>query len=422
MKGNLDLFSYNYSTLLTCIVAFSPMFLQYSFGFSFVLFPEVFFLLLLFFALLINAKGVNYKYFILVFIIYLYVLSVSLIKLPSSNYINPVLTLTTSARLFFYLAIVVLLSGYFKRELAAKLLVLISFFNAIYGLLQFYSFNVLGVTLPWYLPFLNVEHGKKLITDQEYIFDAFGFRFSGLFSEPAHFSQFVGFSILVLLLYRNGELFSRKVKFFFCSVMVLALLLSASGTGFFALMFIISAVALNYMFKAFSYKKLFLGLFGLLTVLSLFLTVLLTSDLFAFGVSRILSLDDNSSLYVRVVRPLDVFYQLDILQQIFGVGYGNFSTYLESIGAFNSYERSLGFAWTNSLGVFLVGSGLIGLILIFKFYLNVYYRTDTFGRIVVLFLLFHFFFSDLPHTIFFVCFMFFATSVNNVFNVDNSKV
>lgn len=398
------------------------MFLQYSLFVPFLLFPEFFFFTVLSYLVLLKGNvKVNFWYLLLAVLIYSYILSLSFLRYFTENYVNLGLSVTTTGRLFFYLVFVIMLSSLFRRNLAAKLIVYVAIFNSVYGLIQFYSFNFLGVTLPWYIPFLDVEHGKKLITDQDYIFQAFGFRFSGLFSEPAHFSQFIGFSFLVLIFYDSGRLFKRKIKILFSTIFATSLLLSASGTGFFVIMFIISAYTYSYIFNNFSAKKLIFGLISFVIVFTFFISALLNSELFSFGVSRLLSLEDNSSLYVRVVRPLLVFWDLNLSQKIFGVGYGNYSTFLESLNAFNSYEKSLGFAWTNSLGVFLVGSGIVGTILITAFYFLIYCKTDSFGRLAVIFVSFHFVFSDLPHTIFFVCFILFATSSRNFFNFNTKK-
>lgn len=403
-----------YSIFLTLVVVFSPMFLQYSLFVPFLLFPEFFFLIFILSSFFLRVKF-NSKHLLLVLFIYLYIVVISFFRFFNENYMNIFLTMTTSGRLLLYLCFVVIFSNLFKRDFAAKLIVFVALFNSLYGLIQFYSHNFLGLTLPWYLPFLNVEHGKKLITDQDYIFEAFGFRFSGLFSEPAHFSQFVGFAFLVLIFYSNGKFFNKSKKILISIIFSMSLLLSASGTGFFVIMFLIGAYTYSYIFNYFSFKKLLIGLFGFSFIFSLFVYSLLNSDIFSFGVSRILSLEDNSSLYVRVVRPLVIFLDLDFSQKLFGVGYGNYSTFLESMDYFNSYEKSLGFAWTNSFGVFLVGSGIFGVVLISLFYLVTHLKTDRFGRLVVTFVIFHFFFSDLPHTIFFICFILFATSSRNRF-------
>ena len=408
MQSNLQLREgFNFKNFLTIIIVLSPLFLQYSFIFPFVLFPEFFFILSLSF-IFFKKTELNYSILTFSLLIFLYIFSLSAVKYFSEDYISFALSATTSFRLLFYLLIVVFFSSFFLRDYAAKLVVYVAAFNSIYGLAQFGSYNVFNITLPWYLPFLNVQHGKKLITDQDYIFEAFGFRFSGLFSEPAHFSQYIGFAFIVLLFYKGGFKFSSKTKFFTGFVFSIALLLSASGTGFFVILFLFGVVSINFLFNNFNLAKFSIGLFFVSIALVSATTLIMSNDLLSFGVQRILNFDDNASFYVRIIRPLVIYDGLDSIDKIFGVGYGNYSNYIFHKSLYNTYELSLGFAWSNSLGVFLVGSGLVGFILINFIYLYAFIKSDFFGKIVILYIYFHFFFSDLPHTIFFVCFFIFA--------------
>jgi hypothetical protein len=393
---------------VTFIIVVSPMFLQYSFVFPFVLFPEIFF----FFAMLavsIRRTDINIPFFFLVVTIVYYLLVISFIKYNVESYVALNLSLTTSLRLLFYFSVLIFLSNkYFLRSFAAKLLVVVATFNSVYGLLQFFSFKFLGISLPWYLPFLNVQHGQRLITEQDYIFEAFGFRFSGLFSEPAHFSQYIGFGFLVLLFYDKGTLVTSTKKLFLSVLFLLALLLSASGTGFFVLAFIFLVFFLKLMFSSLNLKNFILGSsFFIFSSCAIFLLIS-SSEIFYLGIERVFNFSDTSSFYVRVFRPFIVFFSLDYIDMFFGVGYGNYSNYVFYKGMENAYESYLGLAWTNSLGVFLVGSGVLGTSLIFSIYAYLFRKTDQFGKLALCFVLVHFLFSDLPHSIFFVCFVSFV--------------
>ncbi|MCA6065040.1 hypothetical protein [Thalassolituus marinus] len=392
---------------MTLVVVLAPMFLQYTIFFPFLLFPEFFLVLFSAYFLLVNRR-VDFFYSAVVFSFYVYLLSITIIYYYSYGYLDLFLSIGTSARFLLYLFVVVVLYRNFNRDLGARLLVYLAIFNSLYGLAQYISYNFFGITLPWYFSFLNIQYGSRLINEQEDIFSEFGFRFSGLFSEPAHFSQYVGFALLVVNFYKPSLVFSRRFAIFSTLLFVFVLLLSSSGTAFILVLFFMLVFFYRNIFVRFSYLKFVKILLLSIFVFLLFFTT--SIDGFFSGLDRILRFGESSTVYVRVVRPIDVFLNIDIMRKIFGVGYGNFSVYLDSIGGFNDYEQSLGFAWTNSLGVMLVGAGLVGTAFIVFFYLRVFLKSDAFGRIVVLFILIHFFFSDLPHNMFFVSFILFALS------------
>lgn len=408
-----------FNKIITIFIVLSPMFLQYSIFVPFLLFPE-FFLLLLLFLSFFKSNNIDVKLLIFVLIFIIYAVFISFLQYLIDDYVSLELTLTTSFRLLFYFIILLFLSGYyFVRDFGAKLIVFVASFNSVYGIAQFLAFKFLGFTLPWYLPFLTVQHGQRLISEQDDIFDTFGFRFSGLFSEPAHFSQYVGFAFLILLFFDNGQLFSKANKFLLSILFLISLLLSASGTGFFILSFVLLMFFYNLIFINFSLRKFLVGIVIFIISFIILSLLIYSNDTLSIGFQRILNFSDTSSLYVRIIRPLDVFLNLDIWNVLFGVGYGNYSNYLFYFGLENDYESNVGIAWSNSLGVFLVGSGLLGTTIVILIYRYLFVKTDCFGKYSLLFVFVHLFFSDLPHTLFFVCFLsFLYYEKTNVYNVN----
>ncbi|UDN25713.1 hypothetical protein LEO80_14170 [Aeromonas caviae] len=421
MGRSIRLYKHNqFFKFVTVVIALSPMFLQYSLFVPVLLFPE-FFLILALLAATVRRTNVDLPLLFLVVVLVFYLLVLSFIKYNAESYMLLTLSLTTSFRLFFYFVILAVLSkSYFVRDFAAKILVFVAASNSLYGLIQFFTYNFFKISLPWSLPFLTVQHGQRLITEQDFIFDKFGFRFSGLFSEPAHFSQYIGFAFFVVLFYDGGRFFNKNSKVFLSVLFTLSLLLSASGTGFFVIIFIVALLLYKILFESVSFIKFFISISVFVFFISALVLLLFSNDIFYLGVQRVLDFSDTSSLYVRMIRPLVVFSSLDYIDMIFGIGYGNYSSYVFYQGIENAYEAELGFAWTNSLGVFLVGSGMIGFAIVIFIYGYLLRKADNFGRVALLFVLVHFLFSDLPHSIFFVCFASFLYGQNlNRFRVLN---
>lgn len=385
------------------------MFMQYSIFFSFVLLPEFFFILLLLLCFCSGKSHFDPVLLALVVLLFLYLIAGSLYKYYTTAYVDFNLSVTTLMRFLFYFMITIFLSAnYFLREYGAKTAVYLAGFNSIYGVIQFVSFKAAGLVLPWYLPLLSVQQGQRLIAEQDFIFGEFGYRLSGLFSEPAHFCQFIGFALLIVLFYKKGGLFARKVQVLFVVIFILSLLLSGSGTGVFVIIFIFTAFCLKLIFGKYSAKNFVLSFSFLVVSAFSLIIVILLNDALSLGVLRVLSFSDMSTLNVRLIRPVMVFLSLDYVDTFFGVGYGNYSTYVFYNNINNIYESSIGSAWTNSLGVFLVGSGLLGFSLVSVIYRYIFINSDSFGRLIILYIFVHFFFSDLPHSIFFICFISFA--------------
>lgn len=395
-----------------CAVALvsAPMLLQYIFIIDIVLLPEYLIAGLLALALL-NAPVIDFMVFRWILAYLFFVFASILISILFYDHINAVLAGTTYVRFFFYSMVLIFLSyRYFDIDTAAKVLIFLAVINAGYGLLQYFAYTYSGVVLPWHLPFLTVHYGTELIAEQDYYFTTFGFRFSGLFSEPAHLSQYVSFALYILVFYKSPSFNPSVTAKLLCgAVMVSALLLSASGTGFVAVVFI----ALFWLISNFSNKRRNPVIFGfvvfVLALLSYFFIDLQSGGLFQ-GFSRISSNSEFSTLYIRVIRPFEVYFGLDFFHQLFGLGYGNYAEFLAYTGAFNDYEQLRNVAWTNSAVFILSGAGLIGFLIYMAFHLSVYSRSNTFNKGIVVFILMHLVYSDLPVSIFYVAMMSFVVS------------
>lgn len=396
-----------FSRCSTVCIAAAPLFLQYIFILDYILLPEIFLAVLLLVSVF-KKPIINVSIFrwLLVYLFFVFV-SVGVLIGTTEN-LNSILALTTYARFFFYSMLLVFVSvNFFNIGLGAKLVIFIAVLNSAYGLLQFIFYKLLGVILPWYLPFLTVHYGTELIAEQAYYFNTFGYRFSGLFSEPAHLSQYISFALLLLLFYRSSTFKPSMFVVSFCAFIILcALLLSGSGTGFIEFMFI----ALFWFLNNFSSSKR-KGVFYfniLLFFAAIYFFAGIESDSFFQGLARISSDSEYSTLYIRVIRPFEVYFSLDTIQQLFGVGYGNYAEYLKYNYALNEYEELRGVAWTNAAVFIMAGVGLVGFILYMTFHVSVYFKSEKLGKGIVVFVVMHLVYSDLSISVFYVTMMSFV--------------
>lgn len=399
--------SKSFEKLSTFIVVISPLFLQYIFILDFILFPEFFLFLSLVF-LFFKSPAINFKVFGWMFFYLLCVFFLVCFAIVNYDFINIKLAMTTYIRFFFYICILVFVSQkFFDVKFGAYCLVWIAFLNSAYGLLQYFSYKFVGIALPWYFPFLTVHYGTELIVEQIYYFDTFGYRFSGLFSEPAHFSQYVCFALFFLFFYKDLPISNRTIKIM-SVVNLLALLLSASGTGFVDVIYVL-LVGVIFFFKN-SGRNPTIYIYALFVLFLAFFLVFIQSEDLLKGFSRINSESEYSSLYIRVYRPFEVYWDLDVFYKMFGVGYGNYAEFLSANGVLNDYELSRNVIWTNSAVFILSGVGFFAFCVYLIFHVALYVNVNFLNRAIIIFVLLHLIYSDLPLSLFYVMMMSFVVS------------
>lgn len=392
----------------TLIIILGPMFTQYSSVSSVILLPEflIFPLLIIHFFKYKSMPILNMKRYFLYFFI---ALLLTFINVLIGTNVNLAVSLFAFIRHVFYAFIIVSIGHKnFNADYAAKILIIVAALNSIYGFIQYITYNFTGKILPWYFSFLPVKYGTNLIENSTYYFNTFGYRFSGLFSEPAHFSQYISIALLVLLFYNFDNFKISKFKKTTTSIIfIFALLLNGSGTGFAMIIFVMILYFIN------NEKKNLGSLLLKLTVYVIgiiFLTYIITNESLNVGLDRIMSFSDLSSGNIRVLRPFYVFDSLPALSKVIGVGYANYSEYVINSSLATAYELSIGSAWTNTLGYILVGSGFLGFIFYLSFILYLFKNTKHFYRYLVILIAVFALFTEVPLSFQFITIMSF---INN---------
>ncbi len=396
-----------FDMLSTFIIIIGPMFTQYSSISSVILLPEFFIfpLLVLYFFRYKSLPIFDLKRYFLYFFIALLLTLINVLIGTSLN-----LTVSTFAflRHVFY-AVIIVSIGYknFNIDYAAKVLIVVALLNSFYGFIQYFAYNLTGKILPWHFNFLPVKYGTNLIENSTYFFNEFGYRFSGLFSEPAHFSQYISIALLVILFYKSNDfMVSRFVKIFVSVVFILALLLNGSGTGFAMIVFIMALFVLNN--EKNTLKNVLLKIFFIALGI-IFLVYIISNQTFNVGLDRILSISDLSSGNIRIFRPFYVFNSLPVLNKFIGIGYANYSTYVINSSLATAYELSINSAWTNTFGYILVGSGILGFLFYIGFVMYLFKNTKYFYRYLVVLILLFALFTEVPLSFQFITIMGFIT-------------
>ncbi|WP_220493644.1 hypothetical protein, partial [Pseudoalteromonas sp. SR41-8] len=305
---------------------------------------------------------------------------------------------------FFYILIIVFVCDkHFLYFFGLRIFLVISGALSIYGLMQYVYFMFSGIALPWYLPFLEIKYGNELIENSSYYFSEFGYRFSSLFSEPAHFSQYIGLALLLLVL-QEKVIFSKRFDSSLMFLLAISLLLSASGTGFALLILVFIAFTKVRILQ----NKSILGLLFFIYISIPAIAFVLLN--FSTGFERMTSFSDVSSIYIRVIRPYSVYFDMPVLQMIFGVGYGNYSEYVLSLNTLTAFELERNITWANSGAFLLVGVGGFALLPYLYFHYSIS-RKCIISMFTTLFIVLHLIYSDLPLSIFYILSIAFVLSV-----------
>lgn len=102
---------------------------------------------------------------------------------------------------------------------------ILSFFLALYCVLQYVAMNFLRVYLPSYLPFLNFREDLK--NEIDYLNYTWFYRPHSIFQEPAHFGEFILVYLALLLFGRESNIKNYILRIFASAT----ILLTGSTTG-----------------------------------------------------------------------------------------------------------------------------------------------------------------------------------------------
>lgn len=389
-KSRFNLF---FKQLITLLVVVSPILAPYNSGISFLILPELLFILLLpiilFDYLTNNHKLEKNKYNNLLLFYYIinFLALLAYFYQPSFS-LNEFLK--ASLRMGFYIFLILFISNrYFDFKIGMKFYEFFATIASIYLIIQTISFYKFSYILPWYIPRLSMHSETYLNANFEQLFSHF-YRPSSFFIEPAHFAQYV-LPILMYELFINNK--SNYKRLFIAILITAALVLSTSGTGI-----IVATILWIYWFiKRLTQlnKTNIIKVFIIIFASILFINFnQMDSNIISKSVDRLSLQNPMSSTNIRVTRGFVVYSQMPLSYKLFGIGFGNYGAYVENNNITTIYDLEGNSVWVNAGAYVLTGSGILGFIFLILTLVYFIKKTEGFFRIRAIMLLVSIFYSD----------------------------
>lgn len=277
--------------------------------------------------------------------------------------------------LFLSAAMMFVFWGTVRYENLIKVYKYLAIFCVSFFFLQEFSYYTTGVRISGLIPFLPIA-----IADEQWkVSLEFLYRSSSIFSEPAHFAQFLLPLVCVEIFKRNS--IKSVVSLFF---MVLALVLSLSGNAVFGLILIFTSYGIYTLTREKSFKrKVLFYIFVVIGFFSLgyFIQTEKGNDLMSRGeeLSELSQTTAASSEYMRLLRGYDLYGEMPLHNKIFGIGdkYEFDQLIKHSRISYMFHEND---TYLNGMAGVLVHCGIVGLILLFLLFLQAWKGNNHIGK------------------------------------------
>lgn len=236
--------------------------------------------------------------------------------------------------------------------------VLLTLLNSVLVFLQrIFVFNEM-IICP-YLSFLplhyNLSREELVLAHQRRV--AYGtYRPTAIFAEPAHFAQY---ALLGLVL---TSCISEDKKRTISRIIILAAIIFCGSANGIAIAIIILAI---WYFKSVKDKITVskLGIFCILLVIGVGMIYKLgLIDMVWKRISTVAILDRGTTGNQRFLQGIAVFIQMPIINQLFGVGFGNVQSFLIENSIKTAYITEIGNEYMNAFSTVLVSTGILGFI------------------------------------------------------------
>lgn len=269
-------------------------------------------------------------------------------------------SLQSSIPIGFLLQVAALCATFRAVSLAnfIKIYKVLGFITSAFLLIQFLSFSLLGIKINGILSFIPLAIGG----DDFLNVVSLRVRQSSIFSEPAHFAEFI---LPLLCIQLFDERINKSIPFIL--LCVVSLLLSMSGTALLGLLVVFGLYFIKLFFAQKSGKKT-IALVFMLAVVPVVFYYYSRSEMGSTVLGRTESVKYAqdataiSSEYVRIFRGYDVYGSLSTTEKIFGCG--NKETIIKRI---SNSSYSILFDndsfYFNGVSTVLLYTGLLGLIL-----------------------------------------------------------
>ncbi|MGN1315817.1 MAG: hypothetical protein ACI4VW_02025 [Acutalibacteraceae bacterium] len=310
---------------------------------------------------------------ILLFCVYVCTLPLLIGAVESSSPLSDVIIRTI--RILFYIISAVFLSRrHLDTEIFKKSVITVSMLAVGYILIQYVFYYAFGRFLVGYLPFLEVYQSGYEGVDYLSRFETQFFRPTSFFLEPAHCSRYLIIGFVLTLFNRR----MRKRNYICAVIIALGILFTTSGQGYAMVLIVFVCFVFFNPYKTVSIKNMGRIFAVLVFATAVILILYFSTDIIQNTISRI---SNDSSMGAFSARMGTFFEVLDEepLYLIFGHGYGAVP-----------YEN----AWMSGITYILYGSGVIGLLILFTFFVKSIISRKTANRVLALVFFFLFFTDD----------------------------
>lgn len=337
-------------------------------------------IILFIYSLLKNNYRINNKMYA-IFLTYSVVISLSMVFLGIREDYSEVINRMLRELLYGFCFLIWSNKNYFSKTQILDLYNKISIFlsSLVYiqyiGIIFFHKYIFF-----WFkkLPLHVAMDNSTFLNNIIYSINTGDYRPSGIFTEPAHFAQYI-LPMLIITIFLKKNI---KLEIFFLG----AILISGSSNGIISLVVII-IIQLLLLIKTKKYLipvycLLFISFFIIYAKLGLHQTIM--EKFLGFGSSI-----SHTSANLRIYRGFNLFSQLPMVFSILGVGGGSIISIIKKIELTDYY--SFAGDYINSISYLLISYGIIGFtlyILSFKEYIfSKKYTITNLVMIIILFVL-----------------------------------
>ena len=280
-----------------------------------------------------------------------------------------------TVRIIFYIVSATFLSmRHLDINVFKKSVIRVSLAGVVYIAIQYILYYVFNYYLAGYLPFLEVYQAGYEGVDYLSRFEMQFFRPTSFFLEPAHCSRYLILGLIFVLFKRR----MRKRDSFFAIIIAMGILLTTSGQGYLMVAIVLVCFVFFNPYKRFSAKNIGRMLAILIFASAVVLLLYFSTDIIQNTISRMFN-DTSTGAFTARLGTLFEILDEEPLYLILGHGYGAVP-----------YEN----AWMSGITYVLYGSGFIGLLLLFVFFINAITVRKTINRTVALIFFFLFFVDD----------------------------
>ena len=276
-------------------------------------------------------------------------------------------TLVRIGRVLFYTYFAFRLAPVFWNwEYGKKVYIKLCVLTSAVLLLQFVVLQVFGQFVSFVIPNMNLSTNYATSADyyagmlRDLSWYGKGLRVSGFFLEPAHFCEYVIFSLVFLLLIEK-----KKFKdWLYIVIITAAVAVSRSALGFFTLSFIYGIFVIKAVKKRkISSKRIVTSVIIIIVgIFAMWKFGLLEEALWRVATT---SSEEATTGNLRLLRGFVIYNEMPILFKVFGMGFGNFAEFIETYNIQTIFDSTLSRTneFMNSISVILVSGGIIGLTL-----------------------------------------------------------